>query len=92
MKKRSPDKDFPPDFPEIMTIEQVARYLQLHKQVVYRHVRKGNIPTSRVGGTLRFKKSVIDRWLVDSALKSLRGAPDETAPLSETPAFDAGMD
>ncbi|MCX6349029.1 MAG: helix-turn-helix domain-containing protein [Candidatus Aureabacteria bacterium] len=75
-----------------MTIEQVARYLQLHKQVVYRHVRKGNIPTSRVGGTLRFKKSVIDRWLVDSALKSLRGAPNETAPLPETPAFDLSVD
>ncbi|MEA1928447.1 MAG: helix-turn-helix domain-containing protein [Candidatus Auribacterota bacterium] len=55
-----------------MTIDQVAEYLQLHKQVVYRHVRKKTIPVSRIGGTLRFKKSVIDSWLVDSALENLR--------------------
>lgn len=60
------------DYPEIMTIEQAARYLQLHKQVVYRHVRKGTIPASRIGGTIRFKKSVIDAWLEDSALDNLR--------------------
>jgi excisionase family DNA binding protein len=60
------------DYPEIMTIEQAAEYLQLHKQVVYRHVRKGTIPASRIGATIRFKKSVIDAWLEDSALENLR--------------------
>jgi excisionase family DNA binding protein len=60
------------DYPEIMTIEQAAEYLQLHKQVVYRHVRKGTIPASRIGATIRFKKSVIDAWLEDSALETLR--------------------
>ena len=58
--------------PEVMTIDQVAEYLQLHKQVVYRHVKKKTIPASRIGSTLRFKKSVIDAWLTDSALESLR--------------------
>ena len=61
-----------PAYPEIMTIKQAAEYLQLHKQVVYRHVRKGTIPASRIGGTIRFKKSVIDAWLEDSALENLR--------------------
>lgn len=60
------------EYPEIMTIEQLSRYLQLHKQVVYRHVRAGHIPASRIGGTLRFKKTVIDEWLEDSALENLR--------------------
>lgn len=59
-------------YPEIMTIEQASRYLQLHKQVVYRHVRKGTIPASRIGATIRFKKSVLDAWLEDSALETLR--------------------
>ena len=58
--------------PEIMTIDQVSEYLQLHKQVIYRHVRNKTIPASRIGGTLRFKKSVIDAWLTDSALDNLR--------------------
>ncbi|NLW94271.1 MAG: helix-turn-helix domain-containing protein [Chlamydiae bacterium] len=60
-------------FPEVMTIDQVADYLHLHKQVVYRHVKRGNIPASRIGTTIRFKKSVIDAWLEESARRSLRG-------------------
>ena len=64
------DTSTPP--PEVMTIDQVAEYLQLHKQVVYRHVRNKTIPASRIGATLRFKKSIIDAWLTDSAPKNLR--------------------
>ena len=67
------------EFPEVMTIDQVAEYLQLHKQVVYRHVKNSNIPASRIGSTLRFKKTVIDAWLVDSALKSLRSSRKSVA-------------
>ncbi len=60
------------DYPEVMNIDQLAGYLQLHKQVIYRHIKSGNIPVSRIGATIRFKKSVIDEWLEDSALQSLR--------------------
>lgn len=60
------------DYPEVMTIDQLADYLHLHKQVVYRHVKRGNIPASRIGSTIRFKKSIIDAWLEDSALRNLR--------------------
>jgi len=58
-------------FPEIMTIEDVAAYLDLHPQVIYRHVRNGTIPTSRIGRTLRFKKSVLDAFLEQDAWKSV---------------------
>ena len=85
-------RPLPPEaLPEVMTIDQVARYLQLHKQVVYRHVRDGHIPVSRIGSTLRFKKSVIDRWLVDSALNSLRSPGNAPAPLPPT-SFNAEVD
>ena len=54
------ERGFPP---EIMTIEQAADYLQLHPQVVYRHVRAGTLPASRIGRTIRFKRSVLDSFL-----------------------------
>ena len=67
-------------YPEVMTIDQVAEYLHLHKQVVYRHVKCGNIPASRIGTTISFKKSVIDAWLEDSASGSLKkGGEGKTA-------------
>jgi excisionase family DNA binding protein len=56
--------------PEIMTIEQVAHYLQLHPQVIYRHVRAGTLPVCRIGKTLRFKRSVLDEFLESGAWTS----------------------
>jgi excisionase family DNA binding protein len=57
----------PREAPEIMTIDQVAAYLQLHPQVVYRHVRAGTLPASRIGRTIRFKKTVLDAFLEKGA-------------------------
>lgn len=68
---KKPQKSVIVSYPEVMTIDQAADYLQLHKQVVYRHVKNGNIPVSRIGATMRFKKSVIDAWLEESARRSM---------------------
>jgi excisionase family DNA binding protein len=57
--------------PEVMTVEQLAEYLQMHPQVLYRHIKRGNIPASRIGKTLRFKRSVVDRWLERTAWRSV---------------------
>ncbi len=48
---------------DIMTAGQLAKYLQLDEQTVYRKARKGQIPAIRIGKTLRFKKDVIDSWI-----------------------------
>ena len=80
------------DYPEVMTIAQVARYLQLHKQVVYRHVQNNHIPVSRIGATLRFKKSVIDSWLADSARQSLRRERATFATVSSSPPLNLEED
>ena len=60
--------------PEIMTVSQVAKYLQLNPQVVYRHVKKGTIPVSKIGKTLRFRKATIDKWLDTLSDVSLKRA------------------
>ena len=73
------DDEAAPHFPDIMTVEQVAAYLQLHPQVVYRHVREGKIPVSKIGQTLRFPKAVIDKWLEDEAAKERRNDPATVA-------------
>ena len=72
--------------PEVMTVEQLADYLQLHPQVLYRHIRQGHIPVSRIGKTLRFKRSVIDRWLEGSAWRSVGAEPPGPPERSDPPA------
>ena len=54
---------------EVMTAEQLAKYLQLDEQTVYRKARTGQIPAVHIGKTLRFKKEVIDGWLRISSLR-----------------------
>jgi excisionase family DNA binding protein len=55
--------NFPEKRPRIMTIEELAKYLRLHKSTVYRMVRQGEIPSSKIGNQWRFRKDVIDAWI-----------------------------
>ena len=54
---------------EVMTTGQLAQYLQLDEQTVYRKAKRGEIPVARIGRTLRFKKDLIDGWLRLSSLR-----------------------
>jgi len=48
---------------EIMTAEELAAYLKVDLQTVYRRFRKGELPGVRIGKAIRFKRDVIDGWL-----------------------------
>ncbi len=48
---------------EIMTVEEVARYLRVTKRTIYRLVKRGDIPAARVGHQWRFERASIDEWL-----------------------------
>jgi excisionase family DNA binding protein len=48
---------------EILTVEQVAEYLQLNKLTVYKYVREGKIPATKVGRLLRIARSDLMRFL-----------------------------
>ncbi len=47
----------------IMTTREVAKYLRVSRATVYRLVKQGKIPVSRISKHLRFRKDIIDRWL-----------------------------
>ena len=48
---------------DIMTLEEVAKYLKLKPQTIYTWVQDGKIPAAKLGKEWRFRKSIIDRWL-----------------------------
>jgi|GEM_PF-405725 excisionase family DNA binding protein len=47
----------------LITVKDVADYLKLKEQTVYLLARQNKIPSLKVGGSLRFKRSQIDAWL-----------------------------
>lgn len=48
---------------DVMTVEELAAYLKLDPQTVYRRFRKGKLPGVKIGKAIRFKRDVIDSWL-----------------------------
>jgi len=46
-----------------MTLDEVAKYLRIHKSTVYRMTKEGKIPAIKIGNQWRFKKNKIDEWL-----------------------------
>ncbi len=48
---------------DIMTIKEVAEYLKLTEKTAYRLTAEGKIPGFKVGGSWRFKRSEIEKWI-----------------------------
>jgi excisionase family DNA binding protein len=57
---------------EILTLDEVATYLKAGKRTVYRLAQKGGIPAFKLGGTWRFRRSDLDRWIAESMNKKPR--------------------
>jgi len=60
------------DVNEILTIEQVARYLSLHELTVRRLAREEEIPAFKVGRQWRVKRELLDRWIEREAFGNMR--------------------
>ena len=60
------------DIDEIMTIEEVARYLSLHELTVRRLAREGEIPAFKIGRQWRVKRALLDRWIEREAMRNVR--------------------
>jgi excisionase family DNA binding protein len=58
---------------EIMTLEQVAQYLKLQPQTVYKWAQEGQIPAAKLGKEWRFRRRILDEWVDSSMLLSKGG-------------------
>lgn len=53
------------DLPEICTPEQVAEFLGVSRNTIYRWCAEGDIPSIKVRKVRRIKKSSLMKWLED---------------------------
>ena len=51
----------------IMTIGEVADYLKVTDRTIYRLAGAKQIPAFKVGGSWRFSKADIDRWISEQS-------------------------
>ena len=62
---------------DILTIEEVSKYLRISDRTVYDWAQKGEIPAGKIGTVWRFKKSEIERW-VNARLSSELNTDQDT--------------
>jgi len=67
-KRRAPSLDN-----DILTIEEVAAYLRLTPQTIYKWAQQKRIPAAKLGKEWRFRKSIVDRWLDEQILIAASG-------------------
>jgi excisionase family DNA binding protein len=65
----------------LMTIKQLAGYLNLNERTVLRLVTDGVLPGVKVGNQWRFRKAMIDTWLDDQMLGVTPRMVDEPKPV-----------
>ena len=49
---------------EVMDIRQAAEYLGISGDTLYRYASEGFIPAFKLGNRWRFKRSLLDTWMV----------------------------
>ncbi|MCK4852444.1 MAG: helix-turn-helix domain-containing protein [Candidatus Omnitrophica bacterium] len=60
---------------QMMTVEEVARYLKMKTGTIYKHAQQGKVPAFKVGSSWRFKKATIDKWIEKQEENSKKGHP-----------------
>jgi len=56
---------------EIMTVKQVAEYLQMDEHTIYKLARSAQIPSIKIAGQWRFKRDIIDTWISEKSLEKI---------------------
>lgn len=49
---------------DVLTVTQLAEYLQLHKLTVYKYIREGRIPAVRIGRIIRIRAEDVGMFLL----------------------------
>jgi excisionase family DNA binding protein len=48
--------------PAVLTVNDLASFLRVHRSTIYKLVKQGNLPAFKVGADWRFHSEAIDRW------------------------------
>ncbi len=50
---------------EVLTVKDLAKYLNIHPVTVYNCLKKNELPAFRMGKRWRFNKESIDKWRLE---------------------------
>ena len=56
-------------YPDILTPDQAADYLQVNRETIYRYIRDGRLNASRIGRSYRIKKQSVEVLLAATSTR-----------------------
>ena len=74
---------------DVMNYKQLSEYLKLSEGGLRQKVMKGNIPSFRIDGAVRFSKKAIDEWIEGLHQKGKNKNQTLFAPEKKTDLFSA---
>jgi putative molybdopterin biosynthesis protein len=75
---------------EMLTVRELADYLNLNEKIVYRLVREGKIPGTRATGKWTFSRYLIRNWIESNSLEGFSGWQFPPRPSPSTDLFISG--
>ncbi len=63
---------------DLMTVEEVAQYLRLKPQTIYKWAQEKKIPAVKLGKEWRFRKRILDEWLDSQIIQNRSEAAGKT--------------
>jgi excisionase family DNA binding protein len=70
---------------EVMDIRQAAEYLGISGDTLYRYASEGFIPAFKLGNRWRFKRSLLDTWMIEKSGTRGVGADIAVMPKEKKP-------
>jgi excisionase family DNA binding protein len=71
---------------EVMDIRQAAEYLGISGDSLYRYASEGFVPAFKLGNRWRFKKSLLDAWMVQMSSGAQTASNVSVMPRQKKPA------
>jgi len=56
---------------KVLTVNELAEYLRVHRSTLYRLLKKGQLPGFKIGSDWRFNVEVIDAWRLKQGASAL---------------------
>jgi excisionase family DNA binding protein len=69
----------------ILTIKEVAVYLKVTERTIYRLAAAKQIPAFKVGGSWRFSRADIDRWIKQQSMEGLETSREQDGDATGQP-------
>ena len=62
-----------PEVREVMDIRQASNYLGISPDTLYKYASEGFVPAFKLGNRWRFKRELIDSWMIEQSKKNGKG-------------------